>query len=168
MFTPWITIATVWFLLSLICIAGYAGYLIYQSIKAKTIVLSSGTFFSSDEGLMRGFGNALSPWWEKLLWETLFFAIWFLVILGCWQLAKFCRKPQLRQSIIILMLIGIGAWALLHLLPLTGLLDPQGKASMWVAVIVNVILVIGLGLLLIFQHHSIVGQVQNMLYRQRK
>lgn len=66
------------------------------------------------------------------------------------------------------MLIGIGAWALLHLLPLTGLLDPQGKASMWVAVIVNVILVIGLGLLLIFQHHSIVGQVQNMLYRQRK
>ncbi len=168
MFTPWITIATVWFLLSLICLSGYAGYLIYQSIQAKTLVINSGIIFASDEGLIRGFGNRLSPWWERVLWEVLFFAIWFLVILGCWQLAKFCRKPQLRQSIIILMLIGIGTWALLHLLPLTGLIDPQGKASMWVAAIVNVILVIGLGLLLIFQHHSIVGQVQNMLYRQRK
>ncbi len=168
LFTPWITIATVWFLLSLICVSGYAGYLIFQSIQAKTFVLNSGIIFSTELQSRKGFVNASSAWWQQLLWESLFFAIWFLVIMGCWQLARFCRKPQLRQSLIILMLTGMGVWALLYLLPMTGLIDPQGKASMWVAVIVNVILVIGLGLLLIFQHHAVIGQVQHMLYRQRK
>ncbi|MBL8821305.1 MAG: hypothetical protein JNJ77_01865 [Planctomycetia bacterium] len=169
MFTPWIMIAPVWFLLSLLGIAGYAGYQLYLSIQAKSLILSSGVIFSSpQQRLGRLLGEGSTEWWQKALWELLFFAIWFFVILGCWQLGKFCRKPQLRQSLIILMLIGLGAWALLYILPLTGLFDPHGTASMWVAAIVNVMLVIGLGLLMIFQHHSLIGQVQYMLSRQRK
>lgn len=166
MFTPWSMIAPVWFLLSLIGMAGYAGFLLYRSIQAKSLILSTDMVISSSR-LGRLLGEGSTEWWQKALWELLFFAIWFLVILGCWQLAKFCRKPQLRQSLIILMLIGVGAWALLYILPLTGLFDPHGTASMWVAAIVNVMLVIGLGLLLIFQHHSLIGQVQHMLSRQQ-
>lgn len=160
MFTPWITGATVWFLMGLVMSIGFLGWRIFLIIRANAWKELPAVFALTGSTLVDG----------KLFYfigEILFLIMWVMLIVALWQLGKFARKPMTRQRVMLLGMLGIGCWVVIVIYPLLGEWIPQSKAAVWVLLIFRVLLSLGFGGLLIFQHLNVVNDVRAVMARRK-
>lgn len=172
LFTPWITHATIWFILSLLCATGYFGWRIYWMIMHGNTWQLASVF-----GINTLVAIAL---------ELLFLLIWVFMIVGLWQLGRFARKPMTRQRVLLLGILGFACWGLVLAWPyIMGLFTPyktvitkdsisvveneyaMSKAAGWVMLIFEVLVKLGMCALLIYQHLMVVPEVQAVMQRRK-
>jgi hypothetical protein len=166
LFTPTITLSIIWFSLALLAFGGYVGWRIYIILSVSNIggPLGYSQLFSVMNLLML-------KRWQYLLLELLFISIWCFMIGGCWQLAKYCKKPLIRQNLVILLLLGIGAWVVMAGFPLLReqLIKAEfvrSKVASWIIAILHTMLFIGIALLILFQHMGKIDAVRYMINRK--
>ena len=158
-FTPWITGATIWFILSLIITVGLIGYRVF-------VMITGSGFGSGMSSLMGSLGE------DKVLYylhQALVLVAWLLVLLGLWQLAKFARKPLTRQKVMLLGMLGVGlaiASQIVQLLIYN--YPPTSKAAVWVVVIALTLATLGVGTLMIYQHLNVINEVRTIMFSRKR
>lgn len=159
LFTPFITGATLWFIMGLVLalgFIGFQGYLAYQagweyapqSLNGGLVLLASKLYYFVSAALL--------------------FFMWLFMMIGQWQLGKFARKPMTRQRVMILCLVGLGCWVVVFGFPaVIELIKPSSKVAMWVIFVFRLLMILGAGVALIFQHLRVVNEVRNVMMRKR-
>lgn len=160
MFTPWVTGATLWFMMSLVTMLGFLGWRLFLVIKANewkalpaVFALTGSTFGESKLYYFIG--------------EALFIFQWVFLMVALWQLGKFARKPMTRQRVILLIIMGLASWSVMTLYPLLGEMITASKVAAWVLLIFRVLLTIGIGILMILQHLTVVNDVRAVVARRK-
>ncbi|MFT3879533.1 MAG: hypothetical protein QM703_07730 [Gemmatales bacterium] len=160
LFMPWITGVTLWFVLTLILFLALSGWIVFVTTYRHLwdshlpLIFSRDVFYSMD----------------KLFYfiaEGIFLVMWLAMTAGLWHIGKYARKPLLRQRIMLLGMLGGACWGAIALAPLMSQLNSGSKAVAWIILIFRVILTLGIGGLMIFQHLDIVNEVRAVMYRRR-
>lgn len=160
LFTPWATGATIWFVLSMVVTAGFIGFRIFLMAREGNWTAIPMAFSL--------FATLLAGKLYYLISESLFLIMWLLMLMGLWQLAKFVRKPMIRQRVMLMGLMGLGCWVVLVFFPLISQIFPaNSKVAFWILVTFKFLLTLGIGALMIFQHLSVVNEVRSVMHRRK-
>jgi hypothetical protein len=160
LFMPWVTGVTIWFVLTLVMSLALLGWILFVSIHQKMWNSHLPLIFSKDVAYSQ----------DKLFYfigEAIFLFMWLTMTVALWHIAKYARKPLTRQRVMLLGMLGSGCWLVITLAPLLSHLISGSKAVAWILLIFRVILTLGIGGLMIFQHLNAVNEVRRVMYRRR-
>lgn len=163
LFTPLITGAKVWFILSLLTFIAFIGWRVYLVTAEQRfpgfglMVLRMFDFFMLADQKVYYFIS-----------QGLFLLFWLVMMLGLWQLGKFARRPLTRQRVMLLMLLGVGCWIVMVGLPfIPSLFGSVTRAGVWMFLSMKALLTSAAGLILIIQHLTVVNEVRTMMFRRK-
>lgn len=161
LFMPWVTGVTIWFVLTLVMSLMLLGWILFVTIYEHMWSANVSLIFSKDVV----YSN------NKFLYfvgEALFVFMWLTMMVALWHIGKFARKPMTRQRVLLLGLLGFGCWLVVVLAPLLSHLNPKHYDYItWIIMSFRLILIIGIGGLMIFQHLNVVNEVRSVMYRRR-
>lgn len=161
LFMPWVTGVTIWFVLTLVMSLGLLGLTLFVTIylhmwSSNLSLIFSKDFVYSKDGFL------------YFVVEVSFLFMWLMMIFALWHMAKFARKPMTRQRVMLLGLLGFGCWLIVTFAPLLSHLNPKHYDYItWIIMTFRLILTLGIGGLMIFQHLNVVNEVRTVMYRRR-
>ncbi|HQR06606.1 MAG TPA: hypothetical protein PLN21_07275 [Gemmatales bacterium] len=161
LFMPWVTGVTVWFVLTLVLSLVLIGWILFVSIYYH---------IWNTTDLPRIFSKEILYLFDKPFYfvgEAIFLFMWLTMTIALWQIGKYARKPLTRQRVMLLGMLGSACWAVIVFAPLLSHIDSDSKAVGWIILIFRVILTLGIGGLMIFQHLNVVNEVRSVMYRRR-
>lgn len=161
LFMPWVTGVTIWFVLTVVLSLAFVGWMVfvltdYQMWNTKDLprITSRDILYLVNK-----------PFY--FIGESVFLFMWLAMIIAFWQIGLYARKPLVRQRVMLLGMLGTGCWAIITFTPLLSHLNSDSKAVGWIILIFRVIITLGIGGLMIFQHLNVVNEVRAVMYRRK-
>lgn len=161
LFMPWVTGVTIWFVLTLVLSLALIGWMLF-------VTLYYHMWTSTD--LPHIFSKEILYLIDKPFYfvgETIFLFMWLTMTVALWHIGKYARKPLTRQRVMLLGMLGSACWAVITFAPLLSHINTDSKAVGWIILIFRVILTLGVGGLMIFQHLNVVNDVRSVMHRRR-
>jgi hypothetical protein len=160
LFMPWVTGSTIWFLLTLILSMALLGWILFVTIYEKMWNSSLPLITSKDVMYAK----------DKLFYfvgEAILLFVWLAMVVALWQTGKYARKPVARQRVLLMGMLGAACWAVIVFFPLLSHLISDSRAVVWVVLTFRLLLTLGIGGLMIFQHLSVVNEVRSIMHRRK-